>query len=472
MELPPVPIHQGMRTLSSSSRSDRSRWVALLAALALVVGLVAGPASAQDAKPNAGDEAPKEDTPAVLKTLALAPDSPPAPDDPFVAVVEADKAVEQAAMARLTASDRAARAGRDSLAAAQVRDAAFAKALAARRVRDDASKQLSVERKRFSDLSIRAYVTGGDVGIERYQPLLDGDTSDAAGGRQIMFAQVLERQRRVTATARKDFATAKRRLAKADGKFAGARHQADVRAARAATLANELADAAAAHRQAVADAAKARTTLRGAASRPTDLVPLDVPIIGLPRLTADDLAGWFASTSYRPRVTTPMTDYAAWFIQEGRAEGIRGDIAFAQATLETGGFANTDSVVANNFSGIGHCDLCPAGWIFPSPHLGVRAQIQLLKSYAVKKPDYASDLVDKRLRGPAGCCTTWGDLTTVWATDPGYGPKVMLIYTSMVDFALKRRAAGLGMEPTTTSLTTATSTSTAATSTATTPSHP
>ena len=35
------------------------------------------------------------------------------------------------------------------------------------------------------------------------------------------------------------------------------------------------------------------------------------------------------------------------------------------------------------------------------------------------------------LRGPAGCCQTWGDLTTVWATDPTYGPKVMLLYKQL-----------------------------------------
>jgi hypothetical protein len=145
-------------------------------------------------------------------------------------------------------------------------------------------------------------------------------------------------------------------------------------------------------------------------------------------------------------VSTPIEDYARWFIEEGRAEGIRGDIAFAQAVLETGGFANNDTVLANNFSGIGHCDTCDSGWRFPSPQMGVRAQIQLLKSYAVRKPVYAHDLVDRRLRGPAGCCPTWGDLTTVWATDPTYAPKVMLIYSGIVAHALGRRAAGQGFD--------------------------
>ena len=66
----------------------------------------------------------------------------------------------------------------------------------------------------------------------------------------------------------------------------------------------------------------------------------------------------------------------------------------------------------------------------------------------MKKPEYASELVDKRLHGPAGCCPVWGDLPRKWATDPGYGPKVMLIYTSIVDYALQRRARGEGLEPT------------------------
>lgn len=169
-------------------------------------------------------------------------------------------------------------------------------------------------------------------------------------------------------------------------------------------------------------------------------------IIGLPRLSPEDLAGWFASTTYRPEVSGPISDYARWFIDEGRAEGIRGDIAFAQAVVETGGFTNLDSVHLNNLSGIGHCDLCQSGWTFASPELGVRGQIQLLKSYALRRPAYANDLAHTGLHGPAGCCPTWGDLTTVWATDPGYGPKVMLIYTDMVDFALGRRARGEGLE--------------------------
>ncbi len=398
------------------------------------------------------DPTPPANTPeaakALFETLAAAPDQPPAPDDPFVAVVNADKDVRDLGLARLAAQDRSYDANKLSVLAATARNISLMKEAAAEQVRDRATRKLAKERKRMSALTVRAYVTGGDGGLERTGELLRGDTTDPAAGRQIMFDQVLARQREVTDAARASLAKAKRRLSAARSRLAEDQRQADARAATAANLATQAASAAQSHDAAVAAAAQARRDLQAAGSKALEIVPLETALIGLPRLTADDLAEWFATTSYRPRVSTPIPDYARWFIQEGKAEGIRGDIAFAQAVLETGGFANNDSVNANNFSGIGHCDSCPSGWAFPSPELGVRAQIQLLKSYAIKKPVYADPIVDKRLHGPAGCCPTWGDLTTVWATDPGYGPKVMLIYTSIVDFALKRRAAGQGLEPT------------------------
>ncbi len=257
-----------------------------------------------------------------------------------------------------------------------------------------------------------------------------------------MFDQVLERQEEVTAEARKDASSARKALVTARGRHKAAQAEAERRRSWPASAPTT-------RRRPSPPTRRPPPTPPGHARPPRGpaaLVPEAVSLIGMPRLNAGDLAGWFRSTSYSPRVSTPIEDYARWFIEEGRAEGIRGDIAFAQAVLETGGFANNDTVLANNFSGIGHCDTCASGWRFPSPQMGVRAQIQLLKSYAVRKPVYAHDLVDRRLRGPAGCCPTWGDLTTVWATDPTYAPKVMLIYSGIVAHALGRRAAGQGFD--------------------------
>ncbi len=431
-------------------RRARRRGAVLAVVATVVVGLLAAPTAAQSnddldkPKTKAEHEAALE---ALEKTLDQAPeDQPPSPDDPFEEVVETQAKAAELAAARLEATSRSDAANVTALQAAAELQRAQDKEKAAIAVRQDAIAELSKERRRLSDLSVRAYVTGGESNVDDYRAYVEGDTSDPTAGRQIMFDQVLARQKDVTEQAKKELATARKKLREVRVIVAAAKAKAIELLGEASQRTQERAQAEQAHLQAQADAAAADATLRSAASRPIQPVPEGVALIGMPRLNAEDLAGWFESGPYKPRTTTPIIDYATWFIQDGRAEGIRGDIAFAQAVLETGGFANTDSVVANNFSGIGHYDNAPLGFIFPSPRAGVRAQIQLLKGYAVKKPDYANPLVDKRLRGPAGCCPTWGDLTTVWATDPTYGPKVMLIYTSIVEYALQRRAKGEGFD--------------------------
>lgn len=450
-------MHREPPTASLRRAAPRRSAVALVAGL-LVLGLVGGPAAAQVPPPTAATSSPDADPPktkaeqeaadkALLETLALAPESPPAPDDPFVAVVEADDAVAKAAVDRLELTARSNDANVRSLTAVAALKRTQLREQAARNVRDHAERTLSIERRRLADLTVMAYVTGGSDQIDQYDALINGDTTDPAAGRRLMFGQVMDRQKQATEQAAAELDDARAKLRSVRKVLASAAVAADEAMSLATELTRRRSAAEQAHLEAIDEARAARDRLRAAAGRSIDLVSQDVPIIGLPRLTPEDLAGWFAQTPYHPRVTTPISDYAQWFIEEGRAEGIRGDIAFAQAVLETGGFANTDSVLGNNFSGIGHYDNLPLGWTFPSPRLGVRAQIQLLKSYAVKKPEYANPLVDKRLRGPAGCCQTWGDLTTVWATDPTYGPKVMLLYTSLVDYALKRRARGEGLDP-------------------------
>jgi hypothetical protein len=417
---------------------------------ALVLGLAGGPAVAQGVddldrpKTKAEHEAAVE---ALEETLALAPkDQPASPDDPFQDVVDTQARVAELALERIDATTKSEAANLVALDAASALQAAEAKEDAAIEVRTAAITELSRERRRLSDLTVRAYVTGGQSAVDDYRAYVEGDTTDPETGRQIMFDQVLDRQKDVTEQARADLSKARKKLKAVRAVVAAARDEAARRLATASDLTRRRAEAERAHLEAQAEADAADAALRSAAGRGIQPVPLEVALIGLPRLNAEDLAGWFEAGPYQPRTTTPIIDYATWFIKDGRAEGIRGDIAFAQAVLETGGFANTDSVVANNFSGIGHYDNAPLGFIFPSPRAGVLAQIQLLKGYAIKGPKYANPLVDKRLRGPAGCCPTWGDLTTVWATDPTYGPKVMLLYTQMVDYALQRRARGEGFD--------------------------
>ncbi|MEZ5138167.1 MAG: glucosaminidase domain-containing protein [Acidimicrobiales bacterium] len=439
-----------LRATPPSARRPRAprRWTAAVLASAIVIGLAGSPATGQDVEdepPKTGAELEAAEE-ALAATLELAPESPPSPDDPFVDAVAADERVAETALARLEATSRSNDAAERARLAAQELQAATLREIEALDQRRAADAELEVERERLSDLTVRAYVTGNTDDLEQYRALVDGDTSDAAAGRTIMFDQVLARQQEVTEAAAEAVTAAKAKVRDVRKVKKAASDEAARRMTEAATAAQARVDAERDHLEALGEQEDADRRLRTAGNAPIVPVPLEVPIIGLPRLSAEDLAGWFEQSPYRPRVATPIEDYARWFIEEGRAEGIRGDIAFAQAVLETGGFANTDSVVGNNFSGIGHYDNVPLGFVFASPKAGVRAQIQLLKGYAVRDPDYANPLVDKRLRGPKGCCQTWGDLTTVWATDPTYGPKVMLLYTSLVDYALDRRARGEGFD--------------------------
>lgn len=434
--------------MPSAPHSLRALLVALVLAAPLAPGAPIGAQGVEgEPAPERSEQEAREAAEKLAETLALAPDAPPSPDDPFAALVEATDEVARRALVRLDATAKSQVANAAAARAVDALEEAIAGERDARRARDRASAEATAERQRLKDLTVKAFVNGGEDQLDEYRSFVEGDTTDPVAGRRIMFAQVLRRQETVTERAQRDLADARAALRIATEERVEAEGRASAAIRRASEATRMRVDAEAAHLEALAARDDAEAALRSGARSSRGGVPLEVPLIGMPRLSADDLATWFEAGPWRPRIATPIADLARWFIEEGRTEGIRGDIAFAQAVLETGGFANTDSVVGNNYSGIGHYDDVALGFLFPSPQLGVRAQIQLLKSYAVRTPAYVHPLVDRRLRGPAGCCQTWGDLTTVWATDPTYGPKVMMLYTSLVDHALDRRARGEGFGP-------------------------
>src|SRR5207245_103512 len=106
------------------------------------------------------------------------------------------------------------------------------------------------------------------------------------------------------------------------------------------------------------------------------------PILGPSRLTAKQMADYVIAQHYTPHITVPIEMLAQIYLDEGAATGVRGDVAFAQSILETGGFANPGSAPTdNNFAGIGWCDSCAHGFDFPDAKTGVRAQMQLLRVY-------------------------------------------------------------------------------------------
>jgi hypothetical protein len=166
------------------------------------------------------------------------------------------------------------------------------------------------------------------------------------------------------------------------------------------------------------------------------------PVMGPNTLTADQMVAWFNSQGYSPRLSnTSVPELAQMFLEEGAAEGVRGDFAFAQAIVETGGFSAAPD---NNYSGLGWCDGCAQGIVFPTPRDGIRGQIQLLLNYADSgsraanlhnplSPYIWSSSAAFDSYFAKGWAPTWSDMGHGnWATDPNYSGKVIGIYRSMV----------------------------------------
>lgn len=110
-------------------------------------------------------------------------------------------------------------------------------------------------------------------------------------------------------------------------------------------------------------------------------------IMGKAQATAQQMALFCRSKNSAPQLTScSLEQLAEMFVEEGEAEGVRGDVAFAQSLHETGYFKFGGIVLPtqNNYAGIGALNGNATGQAasFPDPRTGVRAQIQHLKAYA------------------------------------------------------------------------------------------
>lgn len=224
--------------------------------------------------------------------------------------------------------------------------------------------------------------------------------------------------------------------------------RATILAADAAATSTAIATLASAQSAAAAATASLTAAVAALANPPGAPADGSPSIVGVAALTPAQMAGWYRSTGYEDLTSATIDQLAGWYISEGAAEGVRGDVAFAQSMVETAGFASADAVDANNYAGIGHCDSCGTGLPFPSPQLGVRAQIQLLHSFAdgpltsaqLANPLVVADLAPQS-QPDKGCCQTWQSLTGKWATDPLYGHTILTVYQRMLAWALARPAA-------------------------------
>jgi hypothetical protein len=176
----------------------------------------------------------------------------------------------------------------------------------------------------------------------------------------------------------------------------------------------------------------------------------DSPILGPSKLTAEQMAAFVGSSRVHVHTTVPILDIARMYIEEGALEGVRGDVAFAQAIKETGDFSSSDAGKNNNFAGLGHCSACPQGDAFANARAGVRAQIELLRWLADPSVHSAADFQSQPATLPAQFMhnghshPTWTSLGGLWAPNPQYGASVYALYLRMHDFALSHGARTRG----------------------------
>ena len=176
-----------------------------------------------------------------------------------------------------------------------------------------------------------------------------------------------------------------------------------------------------------------------------------VPVMGDAWLKPEQIAAWFRSTGAHANLPagTTIDDLAQFYIDEGAAEHVRGDLAFAQSIVETASFS-VDA--GNNYSGIGVCDSCTGpGYTFPTAQDSVRTQIQLLRNYADPDsrasnlahppspwlygtdPAKAANLYDTFfLKGKAPLWNVMGNGN--WATSPTYARTVIETFARMLAY--------------------------------------
>ena len=144
-----------------------------------------------------------------------------------------------------------------------------------------------------------------------------------------------------------------------------------------------------------------------------------------------------------PDVAQSVLGMIPLYLSEGRAEGVRGDIAFAQSCLETGNFTFSGSAVTlsqNNFCGMGVTSNGMKGNSFDTPRLGIRMQVQHLKAYA-SKDALANDCIDPRFKYVTRGCAEYVEWLGQkenpagkgWAAGAGYGEKILAILKAVMD---------------------------------------
>lgn len=166
-------------------------------------------------------------------------------------------------------------------------------------------------------------------------------------------------------------------------------------------------------------------------------------IVGTAVATAKQMVTYIKKKN--PNIAQSVIDMIPFYISEGKTEGIRGDIAFAQSCIETGNFTFPQNTCAvnisqNNFCMLGVTGTFEKGNSFKTPQLGIRAQIQHLKAYSSKDP-LVGKCIDPRFSYVTRGCAPYVEWLGMkenpegkgWASAKNYGSKILRVLNDVLN---------------------------------------
>ena len=165
------------------------------------------------------------------------------------------------------------------------------------------------------------------------------------------------------------------------------------------------------------------------------------PIMGNATKPAEQMAATYMrtghvypSSTYAAKGAPTIQDFCSIVESEAKAEGVRPEVVFAQAMLETGWLQFGGSVKAEqcNFAGIGALNATVGGASFPDVATGIRAQVQHLKAYASTDPLKKARVDPRFSYVERGCAPYVTDLNGRWAV-PGtnYGQSIISVMNAI-----------------------------------------
>lgn len=170
------------------------------------------------------------------------------------------------------------------------------------------------------------------------------------------------------------------------------------------------------------------------------------PIMGKSSVSAESMAKVFTATGnaypthiYSQKGAADISEFCEQVVNAASSEGVRPEVVFAQAMLETGWlqFGGSVSIDQCNFAGLGATGSQIKGASFDSVYQGLLAQTQHLKGYATTAsltntcvdPRYQV-LVDRGLLGVSPCLE---DLNGLWAVPgDGYGQRISKLIDRLI----------------------------------------